>query len=164
MTSAEWHKLTPQEKDIVARHRELPPTDLKALAAALELEVRGATLSPGVSGEISPKPDGNYLIRVDRHEPKSRQRFTVAHEIAHFLLHRDRIGDGITDDFLYRSTLTNQMEVEANRMAAEILMPSEQFNERWLALGAIASDENLESLADAFQVSVAAVKIRLGLK
>src|SRR3546814_1249474 len=38
-------------------------------------------------------------------------------------LHRNLIGDGVTDDAMYRSNLSSAVEVQANRMAADILMP-----------------------------------------
>ena len=52
-----------------------------------------------------------------------RRRFTIAHEIAHFLLHRDKIGDQLSDDAMYRSSLSSDDERAANRLAADILMP-----------------------------------------
>src|SRR3546814_18529596 len=52
-----------------------------------------------------------------------RRRFSIAHEIAYFALHRNLIGDGVTDDAMYRSNLSSAVEVQANRMAAGILMP-----------------------------------------
>ena len=44
-----------------------------------------------------------FVNKGDRY--KTRQRFTIAHKIAHFILHREAIGDGIVDDALYRSGL-----------------------------------------------------------
>jgi Zn-dependent peptidase ImmA (M78 family) len=34
------------------------------------------------------------------HHP-NRQRFTLAHEIAHYVLHRDLVENGIVDDTMY---------------------------------------------------------------
>lgn len=50
------------------------------------------------------------------------KRFTIAHEIAHLLLHRPILREGVTDDVLYRSPhLGGTQETEANKMAADIL-------------------------------------------
>ncbi len=42
-----------------------------------------------------------FAIFVNADHPPVRQRFTVAHEVAHLVLHRELIGDGIT---MMRST------------------------------------------------------------
>ncbi|WP_244665103.1 ImmA/IrrE family metallo-endopeptidase [Candidatus Symbiopectobacterium sp. 'North America'] len=106
--------------------------------------------------------DGNVVIRVNRHDVKERQRFTLAHEIAHFLLHRDRIGDGITDDILYRSKLSDFMEVQANRLAADILMPGHLIQPKLKEFTELRDEEKYKKLADMAEVSTTAIKIRLG--
>jgi Zn-dependent peptidase ImmA (M78 family) len=99
-----------------------------------------------------------WVIRVNRHEHKHRQRFTIAHEIAHFVLHKDEIRDGITEDTFYRSGLPERREWEANRLAADILMP-------WDLVRALAADGKTtpSELAQELEVSQAAMHIRLGL-
>ena len=64
-----------------------------------------------------------YVIEINNRHSENRRRFTLAHEISHYLLHRNEIGDGITDDALYRSKLGDHIETEANRLAAQLLMP-----------------------------------------
>ncbi|MCV5491602.1 ImmA/IrrE family metallo-endopeptidase, partial [Escherichia coli] len=63
---------------------------------------------------------------MNQHDMQARRRYTLAHEIAHFLLHRHLLRDGITDDVLYRSSQSSQIEAEANRLAADIIMPMHQ--------------------------------------
>src|SRR3546814_9683341 len=67
--------------------------------------------------------ESGFAIYVNGSHPRVRRRFSIAHEIAHFALHRNLIGDGVTDDAMYRSNLSSAVEVQANRMAADILMP-----------------------------------------
>jgi len=121
-------------------------------------------MSTGVSGQIM-KEDGHYTIRVNRHEARERQRFTIAHELSHFFLHKaviDSSPDGIKDNVLYRSGEPERIEYEANRLAADIVMPmalvkkvlSEEFN-------GVVTEATIESLAARFQVSKAAMEIRL---
>lgn len=87
-----------------------------------------------------------------------RRRFSIAHEIAHFALHRNLIGDGITDDAMYRSNLSSAVEVQANRMAADILMPWHLIRE------ATESGVNtVEALAKHFDVSKSTMAIQLGV-
>ena len=152
-------------KDTIRGHQASAPVRLSALASALGVGLKAATLPAGISGEIRPDPSspGDVVIRVNRHDSDKRQRFTVAHEIAHFLLHRDHIGNGIKDDALYRSSLSDRREAEANRLAADLLMP-EHLIADWLERARLLRVDDVASyLAKQFEVSEASMKIRLGL-
>jgi Zn-dependent peptidase ImmA (M78 family) len=140
------------------------PLKLSELASRLGVRVVASTLPPGVSGELRPAPRGGFVISINRHDSPRRQRFTVAHELAHYLLHRDQIGSGIKDDVLYRSGLSDSREAEANRLAAQILMPIVQVGEKLKAYGGIATEAVVSNLAADFGVSEAAMRIRLGLE
>jgi Zn-dependent peptidase ImmA (M78 family) len=99
-----------------------------------------------------------YAIYINGHHALTRRRFTMAHEIAHFVLHRTLIGDGVQDDALYRSKLSSAVEAEANRYAAEILMPWSLINQE------VAKGNNtVEALAHALNVSKSSMSIRLGV-
>jgi hypothetical protein len=165
MASREWASLRPALKEQIEASQADAPVKLSEIARDLGLVVKSATLRPGISGEIRPDPDrpGEFVIRVSRHDSRERQRFTVAHEIGHFLLHRDQIGTGITDDALYRSTLSDRREAEANRIAADILMPDALIRE-WLDRAQLLGvADKVSYLRENFQVSDAAMRIRLGL-
>lgn len=165
MASREWNRLPTDAKDTILAHQFEAPVKISAIARAMNVTLRGATLAPGISGEIRPDtmaPAG-FMIKINRHDPARRQRFTAAHELAHFLLHRDQIGSGISDDVLYRSALSDNREAEANRLAADILMP-ESLIQEWLDNAkALKVEDKVAYLADRFEVSEAAIKIRLGL-
>jgi Zn-dependent peptidase ImmA (M78 family) len=162
MPSREWYRLDHEAKAVIIGHQNEMPVPLARLARAFGVSVKAATLAPGISGELRPNPDGSFVIRVNRHDAPARQRFTVAHELAHFLLHRPLIGHGIEDDVLYRSALSDQIEAEANRLAADILMPLEQVQEEYRAACGNGVDV-VGMLAARFGVSEPAMKIRLGL-
>lgn len=160
MRSREWGSLPQAQKDVILNHQENFPVKVGAIAHELGLVVKSATLGPGISGEIKYE-DENYVIRVNRHDVKARQRFTVAHEISHFLLHQDLIGDGIVDDVLYRSTLSSMQEAQANRLAADIIMPW-CLIEEWLTRNKhLKGEQRIEKIAGAAEVSTTAMKIRL---
>lgn len=164
MFSREWQNLEQNQKDIISRYQAETPVRLGALANELGLIVMSSTLEPGISGEIkrdNSAPAG-YLIRVNRHESKVRQRFSIAHEIAHFLLHREFIGDGITDDILYRSGLPDIKETEANRLAADILMPWGIIEGRLKVYKNLDMESRIQKIADDLGVSTTAMEIRLG--
>jgi len=90
----------------------------------------------------------------------------MAHELAHYLLHFHLIGDGIDDDSAYRSTAKGNYynrkigtieETEANRLAAQLLMPADLVKRKWANRGAAT----LQEFAKMFQVSAEAMRIRL---
>ena len=118
-----------------------------------------------MSGLIEPSdsaPSG-FRIRINRHEMAERQRFTLAHEIAHYLLHRDKIGGGVVDNIMYRSNLSSTLEVETNKLAADLIMPRALINKRLAELHNLDTDDKITALAERFRVSQAAMRIRLGV-
>jgi hypothetical protein len=66
---------------------------------------------------------------VSAADPVARRRFTAAHELAHFVLHRETMGRfrADTDETLREADeeVADDMEREANRFAAELLMPAD---------------------------------------
>lgn len=143
--------------EIVGRFLNQAPVDLAAMSRALGLNVvYSAVLPDDVSGKIERKGDG-YLVTVNARHPKRRQRFTLAHEIAHYVLHRDYIGDGITDNAMYRSAgLSDAVEQQANRYAADILMPAATMRRLYRE-----GKMSFAQMAEAFDVSTDAAKVRM---
>jgi Zn-dependent peptidase ImmA (M78 family) len=66
---------------------------------------------------------------VSAADPLPRRRFTAAHELGHFLLHRATMGRFRADtEATLREAeddVADRMEREANRFAAELLMPAD---------------------------------------
>ncbi len=146
---------------IIRKHQVSPPVDLIAIARALDLSIfRARGWKDDLSGMIKKDPNNpeHYNIYVNANHHQHRRRFTIAHEMAHFVLHRNIIGDGITDDALYRSRLSNNIEAQANRLAADILMPFHLIDP--LIDSGIT---DIQKLAEHFQVSANAISIRLGV-
>ena len=164
MKTLSWRRIDPDKREIAKRYMSQVPVKLGAMARELSLSVKLSTMKPGESGHIKREEDGRYVIRINRHETRERQRFTLAHEIAHYLLHRDEIDrheEGIVDNVLYRSGASEQTEYEANRLAADLIMPSNLVREKMDTLGTPTSDEIIDRMAEIFQVSKAAMEIRL---
>jgi Zn-dependent peptidase ImmA (M78 family) len=143
------------------------PVNLDDLCHDLGITVHQAWLDDDISGELVPVSGGRFLINVNAKHPQTRQRFTIAHELGHFVYHRDLIGTGIDDDRAYRSTdagryhntaIGPKEETEANRFAASLLMPSHLI-QRLENEGKYTPEEK----AKALKVSVPAMRIRLGL-
>ena len=142
--------------DLIAQFTRSAPVDLNGLAAALGIDVAYVALESDISGKIEADWWGKVEISVNANHPVTRQRFTLAHEIGHFVLHREHIGDGIIDDALYRSSKSSAIERQANSFAASLLMPAP------LVRAAFQSGRtSAESLARSFQVSPAVAEIRM---
>ena len=147
------------QMQVIMRHQDKAPVPVVLIAKELGLSVYRVRGWPDdLSGMIKREEDGAYNIYVNAGHANTRRRFTIAHEIAHYVLHRSSIGDGITDDALYRSGLSNYQEAQANRLAAQILMP-------WELIDPMIDQgvTNIEDLANAFNVSRSAMSIRLGV-
>ena len=164
MIAREWAQVDADLMKVVFRHIEEIPVQLGAIAKDLGVSVKLSTLRPGISGHIR-REEGAYVIRVNRHEVRERQRYALAHELAHFLLHREEIdrSGGIEDNVLYRSGASEQMEYEANRLAADLVMPMAAVRRELKLLEPLASEEVIDRLAEVFRVSRAAMEIRLSV-
>lgn len=161
--SHEWELLSSEQKRLIEEHQIECPIKLGLLASHLGLTVKLATLPANISGEIK-DTDGVIVIKINRHDAKSRQRYTLAHEIAHFLLHRHLLREGISDDVLYRSSQSNQIESEANRLAADILMPQSYIEYSFNLHFKGKKDAILyEQMAETLGVSTIALKYRIGV-
>lgn len=158
----EWHRLTPEQQQIISSFHKEFPIPLGAIAKSFGLTVKRSTLKPGISGSIK-ESDGEILIKINRHDTVERQRFTLAHEISHFLLHRHLIASGIEDTMLFRSALSNALEAEANRLAADIAMPFSLIDKVDLPLN-LRFEEKVEHIANLSKLSIPAIEIRLGKK
>ena len=139
--------------EIIDKHQQKTPVKITDIANDLDIKVYKSTMS-GISGAIL-KEDKKYVIYVNSEDNRNRQRFTIAHEIAHYILHKDKIGNNLTDNAMYRSRLSNVLEKQANRLASEILMPVK------FVMLYINEDKNISQMASLFEVSEEAVKIRL---
>lgn len=139
-----------------------PPIEVTPLAKRLGIRVYKAPWPDEISGKIQRDEDrggtSGFAIFVNKDHPSVRRRFTIAHEIAHYVLHERKIGDGIFDDAMYRSGLPHREEVQANALAADILMPRDRVREMRRRYG-----DDVERLAKLFWVSERAMSIRLGV-
>ena len=133
--------------------------DIVQIANSLGLNVYEKILENN-SGYI--KIDDDKNIYVNSLESTQRKRFTIAHEIGHYLLHRNLIEyNGGT---LYRNTNgfnRDMLEIQANRCAAAMLMPRAQVEKYYNELSNASYYEKVARMADFFNVSVQAMDVRL---
>lgn len=155
-----------------------PPVSLDEVAKYLSLElVPSKFQSDEVCGVLAVQ--GKHgVIGYNSTHPKTRQRFSIAHEIGHYVIHvrngRRKHGQEIYVDktssvgvVYFRDDKSTKgefvQEIEANGFAAAILMPKHMVME---AIGTNVIDLNDESflseLADTFGVSRMAMTYRIG--
>jgi hypothetical protein len=130
--------------------------DVKALVRALGGDIQYSD----VPESLEVGGPGNFVVNIPTHTSDRRDRFTIAHELAHYFLHyrypnlegRQTFGRGGR----------NRAETEANVFASSLLMPEAEFMQAFRELN---GDE--WRLARRFDVSPAAAGVRaqvLGLK
>ena len=105
------------------------------------------------------------VIGVNSGQSRVRQRFTIAHEFGHFLLHegiREHVDHGYRVNYRdQESALARDVEeIEANFFAASLLMPKRLLDARD-AVHAIDDDLLVAALAKEFNVSRHAMSLRL---
>lgn len=137
------------------------PLDIESLVSRLGIIILKEDGEDDFSGCIEQRSDGNYYLSVNKYHNIRRQRFTMAHELGHYILHRSRLNEIGRETILMREpTALTQIEREANDFASELLVPKAVLDSQ------INKGMNqIEDLADFFQVSVPALKyraIRLG--
>jgi len=139
-----------------------PYVDVEAIAKALGISVRYEALANDFSGTLKKNAsENNWIITVEKRHHKNRQRYTIAHELAHFCLHR-HLKDHFEDLVFFRGGDISKEEFQANDFASAILMPEDAFREK------ISSGKtSIEDLSKDFNVSSLALRIRaktLGMK
>jgi predicted transcriptional regulator len=148
-------------ESVIAKHQIAAPVNVAAIARDFGINVFQADLG-SISG-ILRKDDNSgpsgFTIYVNKSHKLNRQRFTVAHEFGHFVLHSSFVNSegGIQDDEFYRA-LSGPQETQANYFAADVLMPWSLINQLQAA-----GNKELPTLAQQLGVSKQALAIRLGL-
>lgn len=124
-----------------------PPIHVVTVARACGVPV--LPLPPGgpldVDACLAYHPPDCWAIFVSPGRGHGRRRFSIAHELGHYLLHRDLIAAGMAPG--------PQHEREANEFAAELLMPEEVIRR--------AEVNQLAELTGRFLVSRTALQVRL---
>ena len=91
-----------------------------------------------------------------------RLRFTCAHELAHWVLHKGLYTGTGERAALLAETSENNMEVQANMLGSAILMPIAQIKRCFYQLRRGRQNGQLiDDMAGVFQVSRQAMRIRL---
>lgn len=153
---------------LIKKHNLKPGFEIEDLVKKLGIELKISSLE-SMSGFAYQK-EGRKVIGVNEDESSKRQRFTIAHELGHMLMHGENdVQFDNKNEFVYfrddnSTTGLSPKEVEANAFAAELLMPSEKLRSKIATLGGIDmtdDDTKVEKLAKEFGVSFTAMSVRL---
>ncbi len=150
-------------------HQSKPPVDVEAIAQAEGIQVRYQALEESVSGVLMRDGAGTGTAGINSIHHPNRQRFTIAHEIGHHLLHPNRPEVVIDEQMFFfrgeprdKGTPEHLREMEANAFAAALLMPKELLQAEARRREFSAFDETaVRSAASRFGVSTQALTFRL---
>lgn len=140
------------------------PLAVEKLAKKLGATIKfSSSLPSNVAGHVIVDPDNpkQCTITLSNNLPENRRRFTVAHELGHYLKHNNWKAEEFTHDGVvgvsqfYRGVEEGGEEREANEFAAQLLMPAQ------MVLEAHRAQISLGEMAERFGVSKLAMKIRI---
>lgn len=162
-----YSKIAALVDELLDRHTvTAAPVPVEKIAKAEGLLVSKKPLDDDVSGFLL-RAGTKMVIGVNARQAPNRQRFTVAHELGHALLHD---GDELHVDHGFRinfrdvnSSLASDIEeIESNTFAAWLLMPT-RFLVKQVSLAHLDIDNGDEvvKLAKRYSVSAQAMTYRL---
>jgi len=135
MAKANWKTIMkPEEKlacRLLERHNLEPPYDLVELASLyakveyLNFPIKADGIAINISSNLQPE------ILINRNNAATRKKFTLAHELGHIIIpwHTGIIISHTNAEGNPRSLFEyREIEAEANRFAAELLMPQSWIN------------------------------------
>lgn len=152
----------------VGKAAEADHADVEALAATLGIEVQRYACRKDISGTLQ-LYGRQWVIGLNASDGLNRQRFTLAHEIGHYVMHRDLVVKrkglpGVADDHGYRQPticgdtnpfVTIDHERQATMIAIRILMGTDKMRRL------IAEGLSVFQIADRIGCSAKAVAIRI---
>lgn len=139
--------------------------DLNLIANYLKIQIKYEKFPSSLSGAYFKEGENLYIAVNDGHN-EHRQRFSIAHEIGHHIMHESAIFhyDKLIYDksskqerqIFYRAEdIISLDEVEANHFAAALLMPRKSVEEDFLKMPSVCQ------LSEKYNVSEEAMQYRL---
>lgn len=142
------------------------PVPVSRLAEELGASIVYQPFEGEVSGMLY-REDDHSVIGVNSAHAQNRQRFTMAHEIGHLVLHEGRpvFVDTFGGRINLRDGTSDDQEIEANAFAAALLMPEafvqEAVRDVIIRRGSASPSELVNELAKKFRVSPQSMNYRL---
>ncbi|MCC2624899.1 MAG: hypothetical protein K0R14_772 [Burkholderiales bacterium] len=133
------------------------PVNIEQIVKNYGIQVYKESMEENQSGAIVINDNASGMI-INKDDSLSRQRFTMAHELGHFISYKlqNKTGEIIEFRDGTSSLGTNLEEIFANKFAASILIP------KTLLVSLIGSMEvNIEELSNIFEVSQQSLEFRI---
>ncbi len=143
------------------------PIPIEKVANSVGATIRYKPLDNDLSGMFQRIDDKTAVIGINSSHADVRKRFSIAHEIGHFILHDENlhIDEKVRSNVQYRNEYSSlgvdDREIEANQFAAEILMPEEILLKDVGKLKDKSPEVAIEELAKLYDVSIQSMTIRL---
>ncbi len=133
------------------------PADIIKIAKVNDIDVYEGDLDKKVSGAIKyDKNTHKFAILLNKNDIRTRQRFTLAHELGHFFLHKEILKDDeIHIDTMFR--MPDEKEKEVDYFAGALLMNKTLLEKMY------QNNKTIAELAELFDVSVSAMTVRLDI-
>lgn len=145
---------------LAENHAKDIPIDPILIANKLGIKVYEVNFKDNNMSGIITKQDDKVVIYIEKDHHPNRQRFTVAHEIGHYILHIKN--DSVHQYIEYqRNDNYDPKEVEANNFAGALLMPKDKIIKTWNKYKELTIDVLITILSKEFIVSESAMRIRL---
>jgi len=160
-------------ESLLAQHKiKDGPVPVDMIAQTLGIEIKLDKVDDGLSGFIvRDRQSKKAIIGANKSHHLHRRRFTIAHELGHFLLHEGHTVHLDENRGAFRINLRSAEsasgedndEKEANLFAAELLMPVAFLQQDLLGkdLDLLDDSDFLDKLARKYKVSVQALTFRL---
>lgn len=144
-----------KEKDIYNKYKDIIPFPTIKFAEDLGYEVFTFEVdetNKNTSGVVNYK---TKQILINPNESELRQNFTIAHEIGHILLNRNKKNDIELHEDFRNNAIKSEDEILANKIANNLLMPNDTFKKIW-----DVHNGNIEFMSEAFFVSQKAITVK----
>lgn len=131
--------------------------DVEAIAYTCGAKTRYADLT-GSEATLVGKGD-KAIITVREQSSRARKRFSVGHELGHWIRDRGSVSFSCKESDFDPSLIVRVRERKANEFASDLLLPTYLFDP--LARGRSLDLETLRDLAEMFRTSLTATAIKL---
>lgn len=157
-------KYSSKTLEILKKYKYFIPVPIIKITDELGIEVYETNDFENFQSGSIKKENNKFVIYINASHPLTRKKFTIAHEIAHYLEYqsffeneKEHVSDLKQPVYVLNrkdGEDNKKMEIEANQLAAEILMPKEIFKNEWIKANKVSD------IADKFGVSQSAVAFR----
>lgn len=143
-----------------------PPIDIFKIIESCGVKYTKSELPDDISGVFDNRDKNSPYIIVNEDQHPNRQRFSAAHELGHFILHSKQ-GMHVDRKSFYRNSKSSEglyhIEIEANRFAAEILMPTKMIKKDLMKFEDFldTEDDMISELAKKYKVSATAMSFKI---